>query len=160
LIPILKSRRQLSMTWLLPALACAVWACGGQVEEPLPVVESGAVSRDATAPPSEGASDSRVGASVPDAGTNETGSPLRDVAEVPGLGCVPNPCQADQLCLSILNSSGEEVGARCEPIPNACEPTPTCSCLESVECADMPTCAVHEGRFILTCPTSPHLPPP
>ena len=97
---------------------------------------------------------------VPEASENETGTSLPDAQEAPGLGCAPNPCQAKQLCLSILNSSGEKVGARCESIPNACQPTPTCSCLEAVECADMPTCVVHEGRFVLTCTTSPHLPPP
>jgi hypothetical protein len=128
----------IALKWQLPAISALVFsvaACGGLAEQG--GAHDGAT--DKSAPEAESESDT---ASNSESGGPEDARPDRDAGPPPVdagppfvdsstvANCDANPCGYEQFCLDLLSDTKDASSVSCISIPAACEPSPTCSCVQ------------------------------
>jgi hypothetical protein len=140
-----RSESPCTLAMRLPAilvLGASLVACGGLAQEGGPGRDGAA---DTSALPSEASSDTD-GSTTSDSGGPRDGGIEHDTSAPVDAGppfvdaryfpsCNADPCGYEQLCVNNVPGPGdsEEVPwSSCGSIPTACEPSPTCACVQMV----------------------------
>jgi hypothetical protein len=127
-------------------------ACGGQT---LTTSQDGgmdATHMDVAVEHLEGAREVSVADREASPEEDAFGPPPADAARFGS--CVPYPCTSSEIC--VFYSPNEQRG-ECDGLPAACEPIPTCKCIEQAAApwCNVADCTVDEGgtEVVLTCTT-------
>ena len=162
-----------SRTWLMcPRLASSalflgfllieVSACGGLAVEADGGIKDALIGEDArsrdvtmaqdVALDGGGPSEASDLSSISDSVAGDAFIPTPDSS--PASTCHPDMCAPDQYCVTTLTPLGaSEVGSACLGIPPACEPEPTCACIEGslLGCAKKQCSMLDAGQVMMTC---------